>query len=47
MNLPIHVQSHIGADGILHIEGLHQIANQDVTVMLTHKSVAVKIRPLS
>ena len=35
MNLPIHVQSHIGADGTLHIEGLHQIANQDVTVILT------------
>ena len=35
MNLPIHVQSHIAADGTLHIEGLHQIANQDVTVILT------------
>lgn len=35
MNLPIHVQSHIGADGTLHIEGLHQIANQDVIVILT------------
>jgi hypothetical protein len=35
MNLPIHVQSHIAADGTLHIEGLHQIANQDVIVILT------------
>ena len=35
MNRPIHVQSHVGADGTLYIEGLHQIANQDVTVILT------------
>ncbi|MBE9101830.1 hypothetical protein [Vacuolonema iberomarrocanum] len=35
MNRPIHVQSHVEADGTLYIEGLHQIANQDVTVILT------------
>jgi hypothetical protein len=39
MNLPIHVQSQIGADGTLHIEGLHQIANQDVTVILIFSPV--------
>jgi hypothetical protein len=30
----IHVQAHIGADGILRIEGLHHIADQDVVVIL-------------
>ena len=37
MNQGIHVQSHIGADGTLHIEGLHHMADQDVLVVLTPK----------
>jgi hypothetical protein len=34
MEPSVHLQSHVGADGTLHIEGLHQMANQDVTVIL-------------
>jgi hypothetical protein len=35
MQSSIQIQSHIGTDGVLHIEGLHQIADQDVTIILT------------
>lgn len=31
----IHIHSHIGADGTLHIEGLHEMADQDVTIILS------------
>ncbi|MEO1401279.1 MAG: hypothetical protein AAFV72_08475 [Cyanobacteria bacterium J06635_1] len=31
----IQVHSHIGADGTLHIEGLHQMADQDVMIILS------------
>ena len=33
--MTIQIHSHIDASGTLHIEGLHQIANQDVTVILS------------
>lgn len=35
MEPPIRIQSHIGANGTLHIEGLHQMAGKDVIVVLT------------
>ncbi len=35
MESSIQIQSHIGTDGVLHVEGLYQIADQDVTVILT------------
>jgi hypothetical protein len=38
MESSIQIQSHIGTDGVLHIEGLHQIADQDVTIILTPSS---------
>jgi hypothetical protein len=38
MESAIQLQSHIGTDGVLHIEGLHQIADQDVTIVLTPSS---------
>ena len=33
----VRIQAHIGADGTLRIEGLHQIADQDVMVILAMK----------
>jgi hypothetical protein len=38
MESSIQIQSHIGTDGVLHIEGLYQIADQDVTIVLTPSS---------
>lgn len=34
METSIQIQSHIGKDGTLHIEGLHEIADQDVIIIL-------------
>lgn len=36
MNLSI--ETHVGPDGVLHIEGLNQIADQDVTVTVSSRS---------
>ncbi len=38
MNLSI--KTHVGPNGVLHIEGLEQIANQDVTVTVSLPSVS-------
>lgn len=38
MNLSI--KAHVGPNGILHIEGLEQIANQDVTVVVSLPSTS-------
>jgi hypothetical protein len=43
MESSIQIRSHIGTDGILHIEGLYQIADQDVTIILTPSSSTVPL----
>ena len=40
MNLSI--KTHVGSDGVLHIEGLEQIANQDVTVTVPLPTTSAK-----
>ncbi|MEL6854722.1 MAG: hypothetical protein AAFO83_06380 [Cyanobacteria bacterium J06607_13] len=39
MNLSI--KTHIGPNGVLHIEGLDQIADQDVTVTVSFPTISV------
>lgn len=45
MEPSIHIQSHVAANGTLQIEGLHQIAGKDVTVILTPRKGDIKNAP--
>lgn len=44
MNLSI--QTHVGPDGVLHIEGLEQIADRDVTVTVSLPSASATVPEL-
>lgn len=40
MSASLQLQSHVGKDGTLCVEGLHQLADQDVTIVLSPKPMA-------
>ncbi len=40
MSASLQLQSHVGKDGTLRVEGLHQLADQDVTIILSPKPMA-------